>query len=32
MLEGFDRIRARLGGGGAAVRVAEMAAELLGLP
>ena len=29
MLAGFERMRARLGGGGAAVRVAEMAAELL---
>jgi lipid-A-disaccharide synthase len=30
MLEGFERIRERLGGGGAAERVAESAAELLG--
>jgi lipid-A-disaccharide synthase len=29
MLAGFERMRARLGGGGAAARVAEMAAELL---
>jgi lipid-A-disaccharide synthase len=30
MLDGFDRIHRRLGGGGAAERVAEQAAELLG--
>jgi lipid-A-disaccharide synthase len=31
MMEGFERIRARLGGGGAASRVADAAAELLGV-
>ncbi|HET7322534.1 MAG TPA: lipid-A-disaccharide synthase [Longimicrobiaceae bacterium] len=30
MLTGFDRVRERLGGGGAANRVADLAAELLG--